>query len=936
LPELHHALYFENLHVVAITETWLNSKIPDGLLDPNNKYHIFRCDRNERRGGGVCVLVNRDLGAINVSVSDAYTDVELLCIDIIGHNFKCRVITVYRSTDDAHQSEMQTKLLFQCVENLSCVGWPCFVIGDLNAPAINWSNLTVPPNCPDSYVLNFAINNGFTQMVNKPTRKGNILDLVFTNEPNTVFDITIDSPFGNSDHHRVNFTLAFEQVVSKAPTTTEYGSETTTGIKRYQWSNADFDGMSDYLSNYDWTNLFSTNLTVNSMWSAFSDVLHCAIDLYVPASNSITPKRRMVCPKNCRKALARKRCLWRKHRADPGNSSLLQKYKAAEENCRHALREAELKRERQIISNNNLGSFYKHVNSRLTCRTGVGVLRKGDGTVAATDTSKAELLNNYFGSVCTKDDGFLPAFDKLVPENVAFSNVTFTPENVERVMRKLKKSASSGPDGFPPILFIKQAAYLAVPLSILFNNSMSVGEIPDDWRKAIITPIAKGGVASDVSNYRPIALTSVVCKIMERVIVQHLLNYLYQHGLISHHQHGFLKRKSTTTNLLESLNDWTLAFDNKDGTTVAYIDYAKAFDSVSHQKLCHKLLSYGISGSILAWIKSFLSARTQCTRVGSSLSCSEYVISGVIQGSCLGPILFVLYINDIIKLFDWRCTCKLYADDLKLYMRMNLPDCSNTFQNCLKDLEHWSRTWQLNIAYKKCSVLQINRTSRISQHNDYYLNSNVIVGASVVKDLGVFVDERLNFDSHINYIVARASVRANLIHKCFLSKDPATMAKAFKVYVRPLLEYASQAWSPYQLKDIKRIESVQRHFTKRLSGLSHLNYTNRLKYLGLETLELRRLHHDLIYTYKVLFGKTDMDCANMFTVARYTTNRGHPWKLYAHYCRTSLRKHYFCERVVAPWNHLRITNATLRSVAAFKSLVKNTDLSSFLYTCNGS
>ena len=186
----------------------------------------------------------------------------------------------------------------------------------------------------------------------------------------------------------------------------------------------------------------------------------------------------------------------------------------------------------------------------------------------------------------------------------------------------------------------------------------------------------------------------------------------------------------------------------------------------------------------------------------------------------------------------------------------------------------------------------------------------------------------------IGGIIALASVRANLIHKCFLSKDPATMARAFKVYVRPLLEYASHAWSPYKLKDIKRIESVQRHFTKRLPGLSHLNYTNRLKSLGLETLELRRLHHDLIYTYKVLFGKTNMDCHNMFSVARYTTNRGHPWKLYASYCQTSLRKHYFCEHVLAPLNYLKITNTTLHSVAAFRSLVKSTDLSPFLYTCH--
>ena len=150
--------------------------------------------------------------------------------------------------------------------------------------------------------------------------------------------------------------------------------------------------------------------------------------------------------------------------------------------------------------------------------------------------------------------------------------------------------------------------------------------------------------------------------------------------LISHQQHGFLRRRSTTTNLLESLNDWTLTLEGKDGVTVAYIDFAKAFDSVSHQKLCHKLLGYGISGDTLTWIENFLSERTQCTRVNGSLSSCRQLLSGVIQGSCLGPILFVLYINDIVKLFDEQCTCKLYADDLKLYTCANFSDSASMLQ----------------------------------------------------------------------------------------------------------------------------------------------------------------------------------------------------------------------------------------------------------------
>ena len=172
------------------------------------------------------------------------------------------------------------------------------------------------------------------------------------------------------------------------------------------------------------------------------------------------------------------------------------------------------------------------------------------------------MLNNYFSSVCTNDDGVLPEFDRVAPANTEFNDVAFRTSNVESVLRKLKNKVSHGFDGLPPTVFKNLAPCLAFPLSVLYNNSMSVGKLPDEWKKAVITPIAKVGLASYPCNYRPISLMSVACKVMERIIVKQLLGYLYQHGLISKQQHGFLTGKSTSTNLLETLNDWTFAINN--------------------------------------------------------------------------------------------------------------------------------------------------------------------------------------------------------------------------------------------------------------------------------------------------------------------------------------------------------------------------------------
>ena len=246
--------------------------------------------------------------------------------------------------------------------------------------------------------------------------------------------------------------------------------------------------------------------------------------------------------------------------------------------------------------------------------------------------------------------------------------------------------------------------------------------------------------------------------------------------------------------------------------TVAYIDYQKAFDAVSHNKLLAKLDSYGVEGNIREWIRNFLNNRIQQTKVGSALSDVGDLCSGVIQGSVIGPLLFLPYINDVVSLLaDDSQTCKLYADDLKIYTSLLINEDTSILQRKLDDLYAWSDLWQLRISYKKCAIMSIHNFN--IDDTSMHLSTCVLPSVTEINYLGVVINNKLSFTSHIHRVVAQASVRANLIKKCFISKDVSTLILAHKVYVRPLLEYATCVRSQSYSSAIKQMKCVQCKFT---------------------------------------------------------------------------------------------------------------------------
>jgi ribonuclease P/MRP protein subunit RPP40 len=325
---------------------------------------------------------------------------------------------------------------------------------------------------------------------------------------------------------------------------------------------------------------------------------------------------------------------------------------------------------------------------------------------------------------------------------------------------------------------------------------------------------------------------------------------------------------------------------------------------------------------------SFLSNRTQRVVINNKLSSDVHVTSGVIQGSVLGPLLFVLYINDLSTVCK-NCTVKLYADDVKLYKRITNVADRVTLQLALDALSTWAHMWKLSISIDKCNLLQLGYNDATVEYN---IDSHVIVPCNSVRDLGILVESNLKPSAHCSYIVLKANARAKLILKAFLSRDYKSLTRAFAVYVRPLLEYCSPAWSPHNKGDIDLIENVQRAFTRKvyyMCNMQYVSYNERLLFLGLERLELRRLHADVVFMYKLVKGLVSCNLSHELNFVNNGITRGHRFKLFVSRCNKLVLSSFFFNRVLPAWNNLPDNCFDCITVSAFKTKLTKIDFSQY-------
>ena len=889
---LHDQAVLGNALLVAVTETWLDPLILDSEVTHNFPgYSIIRCDRESRQGGGVALYIREDL-TTDILCSFDNGVCELLAVMI--HQLNTVVMVAYRppNTRLTEFSEVLSKL-DSVLQDLPTPTPTVTLMGDFNFPksSITWSrgegegSDLVPvvaehregetaggkqDRLQAARLCDLAVRHCFVQQVDRATHGTEILDLILTNNHDLVSSVSVDPWPRFTDHSIVTANVSYHlrpEVHAEETHLLDSGKR----LKALNFNKAKWVEIQTELNEVDWTEMKEAAKTSpTEALNVFMEELLPLLERHVPLKAAIKKTRKDI---ERRRKLMWKRLYKVKTRIKSATSihkltKLLQDKQVLEEQLLQDYSAMNSMEENQAVLNmkSNPKAFYSFAKSRQKTRSGVGpFIDPASGSPNPDPEFAASELSKQYSSVfvppraewkVTDPKSFFN-FSNTSENESALEDIPFTEEDIMKACAELKSDSAAGADGIPSSLLKLCRRELARPLYLLWRSSLDHGCVPSDLLLVIICPVHKGGSRGVPKNYRPVALTSHLVKVFERVIRKSLVTHLERNGYFPDGQHGFRALRSTLTQLLSFWDSILDKLENDAGVDVIYTDFSKAFDKVETGVLLHKMNECEIKGKVGCWIASFLDPtyRQQAVVVDGTVSNLSPVISGVPQGTVLGPVLFLIHISDIASGLSAGTTATSFADDTRLQRCVRSEkDCSD-LQSDLQLIYSWAERVNMHFNSEKFECLRFWPGSGTPPAYDYRgpNNSNIEVKKSL-KDLGVQISSDLSFRVQVEKIVAEASKLVGWALRTFSRRNKSTMKVIWQSLIQPKIDYCSQLWSPSDQNSIAKLESIQRHFTSKVKGMEDKNYWDRLKDMQLYSQERRRERYILIFLWKMSQG----------------------------------------------------------------------------------
>jgi len=938
LLDLQSYIHINKPSIVVLNETWLNLHVNSNEIIHENYYKCFRSDRteedkakyNKSGGGGVIIFCRQDLDILTKSVKIPCR-LPILSIELkMRDNSKICLSTFYRygysDTADFLEAERYFNDLHRKYRSIC-------LIGDLNLSTVrDWSNPVANDTTEDMYVNLFS-NLGLTSLINQSThRGGNTLDLVLTNKP-SLFSITSVEPdiLVPSDHYTINLEIKKKRYKKRDKKRRNYA------YKRGNW-----DHVNTELSGINWEMELSSSNTEQN-FKKFKSLVDIVIRKFVPMV-SINDRNEPPWYDGEMRDLKRQKERLRKRSKsisatqtdiDSFNSFSIN-YKSKATSKQHDfLTKVDPCEDPNTVINKR---FWKHVKSNEKSSRIPDTVYLGSRF--RTDTQdKCELFNHFFGAQFSVPSNYDTEINLDQDSDLVSVNELFNASDILSYLKAINPSKAAGPDNIDGYILKNCCNSLAVPLTILFRQSYTTGQIPQDWKDANVVPVHKKNDKANIENYRPISLTSLVMKIYEKCI----RNKLHELTLnnITDFQHGFLPNRSCTTQMIDFTDHLAVGLNSSHLTDIIYFDFSKAFDSVSHDLILLKLKNtFGITGKFLQFFKFYLQNRRQRVVIDGKFSQWVSVQSGVPQGSILGPLLFVLFINDIVESTSPGTNIRLYADDMKIWRRIISRSDQVSLQNDINNLHSWSVINKIKFHPSKCKHIS-STLKREPLNTTYFLNDTCIEKSDCEKDLGVFINNKLTFTKHHQATISKASQKLGLIKRnCSITTCPVKRKTLYLSLVRSNFEHCSTIWRPISDAQVGKFVKLQKRAVKwilneNFSRYSDLVYSQKLMSLKILPMDLKFKQNDLVIFHKVYYDNSVIKLPsyihrqsdNDTTVFQRPTRLHNEYDMYK--VKSSINpkvnsfKNSFFYRCHLEWNKLPLELRSIENPIHFKvSLIK--------------